>query len=301
MIYPIELHNRLIKTIGEYEVVNNYREGSKRTCVWKITSKSDSKNYFVKSYYRKSRWHPEVFAYKNWIPIIHPYAPYLIDSYEDSDLQAILVTELKGNTLREANNLSERQIENAYYKAGQLTQIIHSGFKGDFFGRPDCEGNPIEIFHHENPVYYYRQSILQSYNKGKKIGCFKSHEIDLAEWAVKNADVFENEYPRAVSWDSSPNNWIVNEEGEFQGFIDFENMLWGFDVDNFTILFERYFSNLPSGKEAFFRGYGYDILNEKSEKIKMACIKAGIGGIVWGLEFNDDRSVMLARIMLESL
>lgn len=302
MITPVELHLKIVELLGEYDMIRNYREGSSRTGVWKIKSKSDSKTYFVKSYMRKTRWHPEVFAYKHWIPSVLPYAPELIDVLEGENFQAIIITSLGGITLREATHLSEIQIERAYYKAGELTRVLHSKFEGTYFGRPDCNGNPIEIFHHHDPVYYMHHSILEAFNRGKELGCLNNKETKLAEWAIENADLFQNSVPLAVSWDSSPNNWVVSEEnGEFLGMIDFENMMWGFDVDNFTMMFERYFPNFPKGKDAFFEGYGTDVLKNKALHIKLACIKAGLSGIVWGISFKDERTVLLARKMLASI
>ncbi len=216
--------------------------------------------------------------------------------------QAIIITVLEGVTLREMSGLADEQIERAYFKAGELTRVLHDKFKGTYFGRPDCAGKPIEIFHHEDPVYYMQQSILDALNGGKETQCFGLEELRLAEWALDRVDIFEGVVPCAVSWDSSPNNWIVSKKtGEFMGMIDFENMLWGFSVDNFTIMYERYFLNFPQGKNAFFSGYGLDILEEKEVQIKLACIKAGLSGIVWGTRFGDRRSVLLARRMLEEL
>ena len=302
MITPFKLHQEIINIIGNYGIIKNYREGSKRTGVWEIQCKSDLKKYFVKSFTRKNRWHPEVFAYKNWIPEILPYAPELIGVIDQDDLYAIIISSLEGITLREAVGLSENQISNAYYKAGELTKILHKKFSGDYFGRPDCNGNPIEIFSHSDPVYYLNHSIIEALEKGKELNCFENREIQLGEWVLKNTHLFQDCVPRAVSWDSSPNNWVVDERtGEFLGFIDFENMLWGFEVDNFTMMYERYFPNFPKGKEAFFKGYGLEALEEKSQQIKIACIKAGLCNVVWGQIFNDERSVSLARKMLSMI
>ncbi|WP_069651031.1 aminoglycoside phosphotransferase family protein [Caloranaerobacter ferrireducens] len=298
MIQPNELHKRIIKNIGEYEILINHREGSKRTGVWKIRSLLNQRCYYVKTHSRKSRWHPEVFAYRNWISEILPYAPELIESFEGDDWQGILITSLDGVTMREAN-LSRKQEEEAYYKAGELTKLLHTKFKGTYFGRPDCNGNPIEIFHHTDPVYYIKKSLIDLYEKGKKLNCFNSKESFLAEWAIENVDIFKSTHPVPISWDSTPNNWLINKHGEFIGMIDFENMLWGIPADNFTILFERYFPQSPKGKEAFFRGYGLNDIKDMKLQIKITCIKMGLADLVWGLENKDDRVIKLGKQMLE--
>lgn len=302
MITPSNLHQNVVNLIGNYDIIKNHREGSKRTGVWEVQVRGDYKRYFVKSFIRKSRWGPEVFAYKNWIPDILPYAPELIGIIEQDDLYAIIISSLGGITLREAVGLTETQISNAYYKAGELTKILHTKFSGNYFGRPDCNGNPIEIFSHSDPVYYLRHSLIEALEKGKELGCFSNRELQLGEWALENAQIFQECVPRAVNWDSSPNNWVVDERtGEFLGFIDFENMLWGFEVDNFTMMYERYFPDFPKGMEVFFKGYGEEILKEKSQHIKIACVKSGICSVVWGLTYNDERSIFLAKRMLSMI
>ena len=90
--------------------------------------------------------------------------------------------------MRQTVGLSETQISNAYYKAGELTRILHKKFSGDYFGRPDCNGK----------------------------------------------------------------------------------------------MYERYFPDFPKGEKAFFKGYGLEVLEEKSQQIKIACIKAGLCNVVWG-------------------
>lgn len=65
MITPVELHWGVVECLGEYEILESYREGSSRTGVWRIRSKTEKQDYFVKSHSRKTRWHPEVFAYEN--------------------------------------------------------------------------------------------------------------------------------------------------------------------------------------------------------------------------------------------
>lgn len=44
MITPFKLHQEIINIIGNYDIIKNYREGSKRTGVWEIQCKSDLKS-----------------------------------------------------------------------------------------------------------------------------------------------------------------------------------------------------------------------------------------------------------------
>ncbi len=299
MITPLELHHKVFELLGDFTIIKNHREGSKRTGVWEIQAKCSMKKFYVKSFSRVNRWHPEVYAYKNWITSIKPFAPELVGVINDNGIYAIVISSLGGVTLMDARGLTDVQKEEAFYKAGELTKLIHNGFEGKFFGRPDIDGNPIEIYHSQDPVEYYEMAIKEALNHGKLKGYYNTKELLLGEWALNNSCIFKNEMPRPTSWDSSPNNWIVDESnGDFLGMIDFENMLWGFAVDSFTILFDRYFPEFPKGEKAFFVGYGYDILTEKEGQIRLACIKSGLCNINFGYSFKDDRMVAIGRKML---
>lgn len=83
--------------------------------------------------------------------------------------------------------------------------------------------------------------------------------------------------------------------------IDFENMLWGIDVDHFTILFERYFSQNDFKMNAFFDGYGAHILQQKSIHIRIACIKMAIADISWGTQNDAPRIEKYGRNLLKSI
>ena len=104
-----------------------------------------------------------------------------------------------------------------------------------------------------------------------------------------------------VSWDSTPGNWLVDDRGVMTGLIDFENMLWGIDVDSFSILFARYFSDNPSAAQAFFQGYGPGVLQHRSAEIQICCIKMAIGDICWGTQHNAPGVVRYGRELLNKI
>jgi len=68
-----------------------------------------------------------------------------------------------------------------------------------WFGRPDKNGNPIEIYHHSDPVCYIKNSLLEIYNKGLGLNCYNSNEISLAEWALQNIEVFKDSIPVPIN------------------------------------------------------------------------------------------------------
>lgn len=83
----------------------------------------------------------------------------------------------------------------------------------------------------------------------------------INEKAVNMINSFSRSVP--TNWDFSQNNWMVDENGMFTGFIDFENMLWGIDVDSFGVVIERYTQDRLRLRKALFEGYGLDDSLEK--------------------------------------
>ncbi|AIQ46325.1 hypothetical protein R70723_10885 [Paenibacillus sp. FSL R7-0273] len=298
-VHPFELYSRVKLTLGAFEVISDLRPGSARTGVWKLRAAEGQKAYYLKTFSRKERWHPEVYAYKHWVNGLQPYVPELISVYEGDGWQAILITAIEGTIMREAG-LQPPALHAAYYKAGQLTRLIHESQSGEWFGRPDQNGQPIELFHHSDPVTYIRQSLSDLGGKCLEADLLEPAEEVSLHWAMEQAEVFAGAKPVPVSWDSTPGNWLVGAGGEFTGMIDFENMLWGVEVDSFAALFEKYFINDEASMKAFFAGYGSDILQEKQIQIRISCIKLALGDIYWGTRQTMPGAAAKGRRLLQA-
>lgn len=299
-IYPYEWSSVVEAHIGSFIVLSDQRQGSSRTGVWKIQASQDQACYYLKTFSRKQRWHPEVYAYNHWVNGLQPYVPELIAAFEGEGWQAILISAIEGITMREVSLEPDKRYA-VYQKAGQLTKWMHEAKKGEWFGRPDREGNPIELYHHTDPVIYIRDTLLDFHGKCMEAQLLQPSEIELLQWALQHVDVFEGSKPVPISWDSTPGNWLVDADGEFAGMIDFENMLWGVDVDNFSVLFEKYFINDEPAMKAFFDGYGTDILEHKAIHIRICCVKLALGDIYWGTQNNLPGVIAHGRRLLASL
>ncbi|ETT63198.1 aminoglycoside phosphotransferase [Paenibacillus sp. FSL R7-277] len=299
-IHPTALYEQVQSDIGSFQVLRNYRLNSVRTGVWKLQSDQDSKCYYLKTYSRKQRWHPEVYAYRHWIGQLKPYVPELIAAYEGEGWQAILITSMDGLIMRDTE-LSPLAVEAAYRKAGELTKVLHDSQIGDWFGRPDINGNPIELSHNEDPVNYVSSSIREVTARCMEENLLQSSEISLTDWALQNVHVFRHSRPVPISWDSTPGNWLVDEQGFLTGMIDFENMLWGLAVDNFSILFARYFIDHPSARDAYFAGYGLEVLKDQSAEIQICCIKMALGDICWGTHNHQPEVVRSGRELMKRI
>ncbi|GIO83242.1 hypothetical protein J25TS5_01740 [Paenibacillus faecis] len=143
-IYPSELYGFVQSIIGPFQIITNCRPKSSRTGVWKLSSNIDHKYYYLKTYSRKQRWHPEVYAYQNWVGHLKPYVPEMIKAFEGDGWQGILITSVEGTIMRDTR-LDPAAVEDAYCKAGEITRILHDSQIGEWFGRPDQNGTPIEL------------------------------------------------------------------------------------------------------------------------------------------------------------
>lgn len=299
-MHPSELYAWAESWIGPFEVLANYRPNSVRTGVWKLRAYRDAKFFYIKTFSRKERWHPEVYAYQNWVPVLKPYVPEFIAAYKSGDCLAILITSIEGTIMREAE-LDSGAIEAAYRRAGELTNLLHRSQTGKWFGRPDMHGNPIELIPYVDPVQFVTDSIREMNAVCTENGLLEASEQELVQWALQHVQVFAGAKPVPISWDSTPGNWLVDDQGVLTGMIDFENMLWGIDVDSFSILFSRYFSGNPSAGRAFFQGYDPGVLQDRSTEIQICCIKMAIGDICWGTQHNAPEVVRYGRELLKKI
>lgn len=278
--------------IGPFQILANYRPNSSRTGVWKISSIRNKSCYYIKTFSRKERWSPEVYAYTNWLHPLKSYVPKLIDIFEQEGLYAILITSIDGVMMREAD-LDLKATTKAYHQAGELIKILHDSQSGAWFGRPDLNGNPIDRSPSKNPINYVYNSIQETTNRCEEQNLLTPMEIELVQWALQNIRVFERVKPVPISWDCTPGNWLVDDSGTLTGMIDFENMLWGIDVDHFSILFERYFVDNKVAMNAFFSGYGLEVLKDKKEQIQICCIKMAIANIYYGTQNGTQNNAQL--------
>lgn len=299
MIINEKITHTVSSLIGEFDIIKDHRNRSKRTGVLEI--KTNNKRIFVKIYNRLSRWSSEVYAYKNWTYIFEEYAPILIHSFCDDNTYGIITTPIHGKTINEYQINDESVLEVAYYKAGELLKQLHDNFEGTYFGIPATDGSPLEDNSVVNPVYYINFTLESILKSGYDKGLLDNSDKKLFEWCIKNSDVFKSSKPAPTNWDFSQNNWMVDRNGKFTGFIDFENMLWGIDVDSFGVVIERYTQNRPRLKNALFERYGLDNGLEKQLQLKIISVKMAIADITYGASIGDNRFFSLGRKLIESL
>ena len=299
LILPDILVDKMRNKLPGYRVVQSLREGSARTGVFKLESKGQF--YYLKIFQRRSRFEPEVHAYQNWMAVIRPYCPELVMVLDNSSRSVfgLVVTDLNGIVMRDCL-INEEQLALCYKKAGELTRRLQDSFTNEYFGLPAIDGSPIEDSW-SCPIEYYTTQLSGFVSEIKKLDQFDGMLERLYAWSLDHVKLLQDEVAVPVSYDSTPGNWIVGEHGDFKGFIDFENMLWGIRYDSFGILYERYFLDNPKYAQYFFEGYGTDIIDDNYVKLKLALIKASFASLMIGLKSSNQRWRNLGRRMLETI
>jgi len=94
---------------------------------------------------------------------------------------------------------------------------------------------------------------------------------------------------------------MVDDNGDFTGFIDFEKALWGLLYDSFGVIIERYTFDKPTLKESFLSGYGLPNDDITKVKIKILSVKMALGDICSGISYNHPRFLECGNRMLSHL
>lgn len=299
MIIDSDLTNIIESLVGKFEIINEHRKDSTRTGVFEI--KANNETMYVKIHNRLSRWNPEVYAYKNWTSILEPYAPKLLNCFNDDKFFGIVITPIQGKTVNEFQITDEKVLENVYFKAGELLKILHNNFTSSYFGIPSLNGTPFEKNIKTDPIDYVASTLAMLLKEGYDKGLLDNSDKSLVEWCIKNSNAFNNSKPVPTNWDFSQNNWMIDSSGNFTGFIDFENMLWGIDIDNFGVVLERYTQDKPKLTQAMFEGYGLENDVKREIQLRIVSVKLAVADIIYGSSNNDNRIFSLARNMLNNL
>lgn len=224
---------------------------------------------FVKIHNRLNRWHPEVYAYENWIPLLDGSIPKLVGKFNIGQDYGIIMTSIGGKTINEWNTTDSKHLANAYFQAGVLLRKLHNNFKGQYFGTPKVTGEPLTDTADSNGETYVINSLENFLKQGVDKDLFSEKDKNLVKWCINEATLFKNSIPVPTNWDYSPNNWILNDRGKFIGIIDFENMMWEIDFDSFGVIIERYTQDNPELMQSFLEGYGFENTQENKNKLKI--------------------------------
>lgn len=285
--------------VGDFRVVGEHRADSDRTAVSEIAAGGE--RLFVKVHGRLSHWHPEVFAYRSWTGRVAPQAPVMRGAFCEGDVFGIVVTALPGRTVNEAGMADGARLARVYRDAGRLFRRMQGGPAGGFFGVPREDGTPFDGDGVVDPERYVCDALEGIFAAGRDLGLFGAEHAALVRRCLGNAGVFRGDLPTYTNWDFSQNNWMVDDRGEFAGFIDFEHTRWGLPLDSFGVILERYTADRPALRAAFFEGYGLNGDEETREKLFFLSVKMAMADVVGGFSHGHSRFLACGRRMLERL
>jgi hypothetical protein len=269
----------LRERIGKFRVIQSCRFGSHRTGVWQLEAGADW--YYFKINHRPVRWGTEVFVYRNWAHVFHPFVARLVGVCESGDVRGLLMSSLDGITLRDAKLPSEQAVP-VFERAGDLCRRLHELPTGEWYGIMDADGLPArgtdreQLNGERDPVAYYRGLIENGVRRATRAGGLNASYTAAAERVLASLSGIEFAEPVPTSWDFTPNNWVVDEQGKLVGIIDFENMAWGLRADPFVRLVIDYFPHDGKCEEAFYAGYGCAPPKEAPEQLHIGCVLYGL-------------------------
>lgn len=299
MLFNEGLLDQICLCIGEFTIINQPRQGSERTGVLEIDSRYG--RLFIKIHNRVSRWNPEIYALQNWMPSIEPFSPRLIEIIDYEDIKALVLSPIAGKTINESGLTDKELLIKAYQRAGEILRKLHSEHHGSYFGIPRIDGFPLEKNAYTNAGEYVISSIKKTFEHGLNAKILTLDNEALVQWCQDNVDVFKHCVSVPTNWDYSPNNWLIDTQGNFTGVIDFENMLWGVDFDSFGVIIERYTHDQPHLLQAFFNGYGFENSLENQIRLNILEIKMAMADIIVGYENNLKRNYEFGKALLNQV
>lgn len=240
-----------------------------------------SGNCYLKTYPQRADWETEVHAYEQWARAFGDHAPRLL-AVRDVEPLGLVISELEGTALEETR-LSVNQERAVWRRAGEALRPLHELADGEFFGPCLRDGSPAS-----KPVYEAREYVTAELEdwlrRGTRLGCLNDGELAIIKHARSLIPSFEGEKPCPCHRDYCPPNWLVTENGDWAGVIDFEFAYWDVRVADFTRYPSWEWIDRPDLMESFFEGYGRSLTPQEEEQRRFSHVLYALGAIVWGSE-----------------
>ena len=268
--------------------------------VWKLET-ADGAMYYVKAHRRRHKWEQEAGFYEHYLPLAPPESqaqtPRLLavrDDQTDDEPRALLLSALPGVPLETfASKITRESERAAWTRAGRYLREFHSIPAGDggWFGAIGRGGNARLENPPTSPVGLIVQDLENALMPLPGGVCAATpREITQGREAIAHAEAaFANEPPVLCQRDFSPRNWIISEQGEWVGVIDFEHTRRDLRVFDFARLYDDTFCHRPDLQSAFWHGYGdWPAGRERFEaQLKSARTAQALGQIKWARAHND--------------
>ena len=247
---------------------------------------------FIKMHADEEHWAQEVHGYEHWATAFADFAPELLAARDELPY-AVVVSERSGKVLEEVE-LAPEQERAAWHAAGKALVALHELAVGEYFGpcRRDgaCAGQPTH-----DAVAYITTLIDDALEKGRQTNCLSDSEQAVGQAALALIPAFAGQSPVPCHYDYCPANWLVDEEGAWNGVIDFERSHWDVAEADYTRDPDWSWLERPDLLEAFFAGYGYVATAKAEQRRLVADTLYALSTVVWASRVGYHGSLREAR------
>ncbi len=283
--------SQTIEAVARVEPVSRSFFGNR---VWRIRAKTGT--YYLKFIANPWWYEAELFAYHHF-DAVKEYLPALVEVYDT--FQGVLVKALEGVPL-EHIDVEKTHACQIWQDAGQLTRRIHESLESSSFGIPNQNGQPA-FFVHTAPIDYVAAITKHLKDNLTRHYACSPEEQTLLDWLFFMLDIYAGEKPVCVNPDDTPGNWLINQQHKLVGVIDFERVHWGVRSDAFAHLLSKY--ALPDGDfiDAYFKGYGRNLLVEAPLQLRHSLIRHGFFTLLLGIQNRSEKHIHRGKALLHRL
>jgi 8-oxo-dGTP diphosphatase len=195
---------------------------------------------------------------------------------------ALVVSELPGQIL-EGMRLPASQERAIWRAAGAALVALHELGPGECFGPCLRDGTCAEAFP-QDATEYVAKRFGSQIERAIQAGYINDAELAAVRAAYERIPVFAGERPLPCHRDYCAANWLVSQEGDWTGVIDFEFAYWDVRVADFSRDPNWSWIRRPDLVAAFFEGYGRSLTPAEEQQLLVAHAEYALGAILWGHE-----------------
>jgi len=234
---------------------------------------------YLKVHHTPSHWNNEVYAYERWAPAFGDFAPKLI-AVRDEEPLALIINELPGQIVEDMQLPISRE-HSVWRAAGAALVALHNLGTGDSFGACLRDGTYIGETTRDAGDYVSKRFKAQI-EQAIREGYINDMELATVQAAYEMVPAFEGEPPIPCHRDYCVANWLVGEDGNWAGVIDFEFAHWDVRAADFSRDPQWSWYRRPDLLEAFFEGYGRTLTPVEAQQLLVAHAEYALSAILWG-------------------
>ncbi|MBN1246678.1 MAG: aminoglycoside phosphotransferase family protein [Anaerolineae bacterium] len=240
-------------------------------------------------------WANEVHAYEHWACAFGDRAPSLL-AVRDVPPLALVVSEIPGEIL-EGMHLDPRTERAIWREAGEALPALHELESGASLGPCNRDGTPVGA-PRPDAVTAIAERFAQDIERAIQGASVSETELVTLRAAHDLIPAFAGERPTPCHRDYCAANWLVDEDGNWAGVIDFEFAYWDVRVVDFARDPNWAWVIRPDLVAAFMEGYGRPLSAAAEQQCLVARAEYALGAILWG---RDNAYYRFAREGHEAL